>query len=248
MTNSTVKILLVEDDLNLARIMQLSLTRHDYYVDVFHRGDKAIEAFDAYSYDAVLLDVDLPDVSGFEVCNELREHSDVPIIMMSAYAIEEREVADGLYRGADEYLVKPFGLIEFHARLKNVLRRVARHRQVRDTHSYTDSYLDVNITERKVRISNRPVKLTPTEFKLLCMFIENADQPLPFGDLLQQVWGKEYQNEHNYPRIYVGKLRQKIEPDAKNPVYITSIYGVGYRFNSNPKIHITGEMRAVIPS
>jgi len=140
-------------------------------------------------------------------------------------------MAEGLNQGADEYLIKPLRNLEFHARVKALLRRAQMSDDSQpQTAIYSDDYLTVDVDNRRVCVGGEEIRLTPTEFKLLATFVRNKGQVLTFQQLLEQVWGYEYNSEHHYPRIYVSHLRRKIEPDPKNPTYIQNEYGVGYRF------------------
>lgn len=226
-----IKVLIVEDDADLNRLMELDLKRHGYEVYTATDGREGLRLFHETRPSLVLLDVALPGMTGLVVCQRIRELSNVPIVIMTAHAVTEAEMAEGLDLGADEYLLKPLRKLEFHARLKALLRRA----QITDdlqpqVASYADDYLTVDIEDRRVCVGGKEIRLTPTEFKLLATFVRHKGQVLTFQQLLEQVWGYEYNTEHHYPRIYVSHLRRKIEPDAKNPTYIQNEYGVGYRF------------------
>lgn len=227
----TQRVLIIEDDKELARLLQIDLKRHNFEVMVSHNGMEGLRIFQETLPDLVVLDVALPLMDGLTVCERIREISNVPILMMTAHAIGEQDIAEGLNRGADEYMIKPLGKIEFHARIKALLRRA---RLQEDTGqvvtSYKDDYLSIDLKSRRVSVGGQEIRLTPTEFKLLATFIRNPGDVLSFQQLLEMVWGTEYTSEHHYPRIYVSHLRRKIEPDAKQPAYIHNEYGVGYRF------------------
>jgi len=228
------KVLIIEDDKELARLLQIDLKRHDFEVAVAHDGMGGLQLYQDSLPDLVVMDVALPLMDGLSVCERIREISNVPILMMTAHAISEQDIAEGLNRGADEYMIKPLGKIEFHARIKALLRRA---RLADDSTpmimEYHDDYLNVDLKTRRVSIDGTEIRLTPTEFKLLATFIRNPGEVLSFQQLLETVWGAEYTSEHHYPRIYVSHLRRKIEPDHKNPTYIHNEYGVGYRFVSS---------------
>jgi len=226
-----IKVLIVEDDVDLNRLMELDLKRHGYEVYTARDGREGLRLFHETRPNLVLLDVALPGMNGLVVCQRIRELSNVPIVIMTAHAITEAEMAEGLDLGADEYLLKPLRKLEFHARLKALLRRAQISDDVQpQVASYADDYLTVDVEDRRVCVGGKEIRLTPTEFKLLATFIRHKGQVLTFQQLLEQVWGYEYNTEHHYPRIYVSHLRRKIEPDAKNPTYIQNEYGVGYRF------------------
>ncbi|MEO0561643.1 MAG: response regulator transcription factor, partial [Chloroflexota bacterium] len=184
--------------------------------------------------DLVLLDLSLPGgMDGMNVCQRIREISDVPILMMTAQEVTEHQIAEGLNLGADEFMRKPLPTIEFQARIRALLRRSKLFDQAKPQPlNYTDEFLSVDLNSRRVSVDGDEIRLTPTEFKLLATFIRHPGEVLTFQQLLEQVWGFEYTTEHHYPRIYVSHLRRKIEPDAKSPTYIQNEYGVGYRFVS----------------
>ncbi len=225
----SASILIIEDDREMAQVLQLDLKRKGYEVAVAANGLEGLRIFQTMQPDLVVLDVALPLMDGLAVCQRIRSLSQVPILMMTAHAVTEEEIANGLDMGADEYMLKPLRNVEFHARVNALLRRA---RLVEDVSpgGYEDGYLSVNLSARQVSVGGRPVRLTPTEFKLLATFILHRGEVLTFQQILDRVWGLEYTTEHHYPRIYVSHLRRKIEPDAQNPTYIHSEFGVGYRF------------------
>ena len=227
------RILIIEDDFDLCRILKLNLTRENYKVFTAHDGESGLEAFATSSPDLVIMDISMPKLDGWAVCQQIREQSNVPIMMMTAHAISEADIAHGLNMGADEYMIKPMSEVVFRARVQALLRRAKlRETPKEKLRGYSDTYLSVDIPSRTVTIQNKEIRLTPTEFNLLTLFLQNNGHVLSFGDILENVWGPEYENEHHYPRIYVSHLRKKIEPDYKNPTYIHNEYGVGYVFNS----------------
>lgn len=224
------RILIIEDDAGLRRLLQIDLEKRGYEVSIAGDGLEGLQRFKSVQPDLVVLDVALPHLNGREVCRRIRQKSNIPILLMSAHAITEDEIAEGLNIGADEYMVKPLGNIEFHARVNALLRRTRFTEKATKPLNYSDDYLDVSLTSRRVKVGQQEIRLTPTEFNLLATFIQNREQVLTFQDILEKVWGEEYKHEHHYPRIYVSHLRRKIEPDVKQPTYIHNEYGVGYRF------------------
>lgn len=228
----SARILLIEDDRELSRLMQLDLERNGYKAFVADNGVHGLRLFRDENPDLVILDVALPLIDGLTVCQRIREQSSVPILMMTAHAVSEEEIVAGLNIGADEYMLKPLRNQEFHARVRALLRRASLNEppEVPPITGYDDGYLSVNVPLRRVYVGGEELRLTPTEFKLLTTFIQHPGEVLTFQQLLERVWGFEYNNEHHYPRIYVSHLRRKIEPDAKSPTYIHNEYGIGYRF------------------
>jgi two-component system, OmpR family, KDP operon response regulator KdpE len=225
------KVLIIEDDEELSRLLQIDLKRYNFEVMIASNGLEGLRLYQEMNPDLVVLDISLPLMDGLTVCQRIREMTNVPILMMTAHAISEQDIAEGLNRGADEYMLKPLGKIEFHARVKALLRRA---RIIEETtqavNGFNDGKLIVDLKTRRVTLHGEEVKLTPTEFKLLTTFIRHPNEVLSFQQLLEMVWGAEYISEQHYPRIYVSHLRRKIESDVKNPEYIYNEYGIGYRF------------------
>jgi len=168
-------------------------------------------------------------MDGLTTCRRIREVSDTPIVMLSANAITEEDVIDGLNAGADEYLIKPVRMNEFVARVNAILRR-AQLATSETEQGYDDGYLSVDLQRRHVHVESRKIHLTPTEFKLLAVLLDNAGHVVTQRELLEQVWGKEYIDDIYYPRVYISQLRRKIEPEPANPIYILTEHRVGYRF------------------
>jgi two-component system KDP operon response regulator KdpE len=222
-------VLIVEDDKDFLRLLQIDLKQNGYTVMAASDGLEGLRLFHEGQPDLVMLDIALPQMSGLQVCEQIRQSSNVPILMMTGHAVSEAEIAQGLNMGADEYMVKPLRKMELHARVSALLRR-AGIESSKASSSYEDHYLSVDARTRRVRVDGREIRLTPTEFKLLMIFIDHPDEVMTFEQLLHQVWGAAYSTEHHYPRIYVSHLRHKIEPDPNNPVYIQNEYGIGYRF------------------
>jgi DNA-binding response OmpR family regulator len=224
-------VLIVEDDDEMSRLLQIDLKRNGYEALIARNGLEGLRVFRETQPDLVVLDVALPLMDGFTVCQRIREQSNVPILMMTGHAVSEEEIAEGLNIGADEYMLKPLRNIEFHARVRALLRRASLTSDLQPTSMcYEDPYLSIDLNARRVNVGGEELRLTPTEFKLLATFIYHQGKVLTFQQLLEHVWGVEYTNEYHYPRIYVSHLRRKIEPDAKNPTYIQNEYGIGYRF------------------
>ncbi len=225
------RVLIVEDDVEMNRLLEIELKRHGYEIYTCTNGLDGLRKFHQVRPQLVVLDIALPGMDGLTVCQRIRELSNVPILIITAHAVSEEEMAEGLNLGADEYLIKPLRALEFHARINALMRRA----RLSDDHAddetgYADDYLAVDIRGRRVTVDGQEVRLTPTEFRLLVTFVRHRGQVLSFQQLLEQVWGHEYSTEHHYPRIYVSHLRRKIERDPKAPVYIQNEYGVGYRF------------------
>lgn len=232
-----MKVMIVDDEAAIREALGRKLTRDGYDVVLCRDGLEAVRSFHAERPDLVVLDIVMPEgMDGLTVCRRIREVADTPIMMLSANAITEKDIIDGLNAGADEYLIKPVRLNEFIARVQALLRRV-QMASAEAEQQYDDGYLSVDMHRRHVYVCGRRIHLTPTEYKLLAVLMENAGRVVHQRELLEQVWGREYINDIYYPRVYISQLRRKIERDASSPVYIQTEHRVGYRFerqNANP--------------
>ena len=226
------KILIIDDDPIFLRLVDQILTNQGYGVLKAGSGQEGLRLLFAEKPDIVLLDVAMPRMDGWQTCQRIREISDVPIIMLTGQQKGEEDIVRGLDYGADEYLFKPVGNRELVARVRTVLRRVElpSSAETRREVSYADDFLTVDIAERKIMVNGERVKLTPREFRLFALLVENAGRILTHKELLEKVWGWEYTDDLDYVRIYISHLRQKIEPDSALPRYITTEPGVGYYF------------------
>ncbi|MCL4247444.1 MAG: response regulator transcription factor [Anaerolineae bacterium] len=226
----SAKIMIVDDEQAIREALGRKLTRDGYEVFLCENGREALLTFHEQRPDLMILDIVMPDgIDGLTVCRRVREVADTPVMMLSAQAISEEDVIEGLSAGADEYLIKPIRLNEFAARVRALLRRT-QIVQGDMPQRYDDGYLSVDLHRRHVYVEGRKVHLTPTEFKLLAVLMENAGRVVQQTDLLEQVWGREYLDDIYYPRVYISQLRRKIERDAANPEYILTEHRVGYRF------------------
>lgn len=229
-----MKVLIVDDEQAIRDALSRKLRRENFEVVTCGDGLEGLRSFHAERPDLVILDIVMPgSMDGLTVCRRIREIADTPIMMLSAQAVTEDDVILGLNAGADEYLIKPVRLNEFVARVNALLRRsqisVSEVEQ-----GYNDGYLSIDLHRRHVHVNEHRVHLTPTEFKLLAVLLENAGRVVNQRDLLEQVWGREYIDDVYYPRVYVSQLRRKVEPDPANPVYILTEHRVGYRFEKQP--------------
>jgi len=225
-----MKILVIDDEQAIREALTRKLRRETFDVIPAADGLEGLKLFHAEHPDLVILDIVMPGgMDGLTVCKRIREIANTPIILLSAQAITEENIVEGLNAGADEYLIKPIRLDEFVARVRALLRRAQL--SARDTEQdYDDGYLRVDLHRRQVYVQKKPQHLTPTEFKLLVVLMENAGRVVTQRDLLEQVWGQEYVDDVYYPRVYVSQLRRKIEVDPSNPIYILTEHRVGYRF------------------
>ncbi len=222
------RVLIVDDDRSLLKMLRDQLEEAGYEVLVAESGREALRVFFEYKPDLVILDTRMPEMDGYTLIERIREVSDVPIMVLSAYG-EEDDIVRGLEAGADDYVLKPYRLRELLARLRALLRRYKAYRQEPPI-VYRDDYIQIDLQARRVVKEGEEVHLTPTEFRLLAALLEQADQVVSNKELLKRVWGWEHRNDLDYPRIYIWHLRRKIEPNPKRPTYIRTEYGVGYRF------------------
>jgi two-component system KDP operon response regulator KdpE len=225
----TGKVLIVDDEFAIRDALGRKLQREGFEVVLAGDGLEGLRLFHAERPDLVVLDIVMPEMSGLTVCARIREVAETPVMMLSAQAITEEDIVEGLNAGADEYLVKPIRLNEFVARVKALLRR-AQMVSPQVEVGYNDGYLNIDLPRRQVYVNGQKIHLTPTEFKLLMVLFENAGRVVSQRELLEQVWGPEYVDDVYYPRVYISQLRRKIEPDPANPTYIQTEHRVGYRF------------------
>ncbi len=232
------KILVVDDEPTLVKLISQILTHRGYEVLTAGDGQEALRLLFANKPDLVLLDVKMPKMDGWQTCSRIRELSDVPIIMLTGKQKSEEDIVRGLDYGADDYLIKPVGNRELVARVQAMLRRteLPAPQDTERTISYSDSFLIVDVAERKVLVDGERVKLTPLEFKLLAFLLKNAGRILTHKQLLEEVWGWEYADDVDFVRIYIWHLRRKIEPDPSQPRYVVTEPGVGYYFQNEYKM------------
>jgi two-component system KDP operon response regulator KdpE len=223
------KILVVDDEERMARFIRLNLEHDGFQVIEAFKGMQAVGLLRDKMPDAVILDVMLPDIDGFEVLQLIREVSTVPVIMLTAKGEEEDRVK-GLELGADDYVTKPFSPRELVSRVRAVLRRVEQVSNTGEGIIEVDDHLKIDFGRREIRLDGELIKLRPTEYRLLYHLVMNAGWVLTYDQILSKVWGYEYRDEPHYVRLYVNYLRQKLEKDPANPIYILTERGVGYRF------------------
>src|SRR6476620_2537757 len=224
------RILLVDDEPQLTRVLRTGLKSHGYEVRAAADGLAGFETFSDWHPDLVITDLAMPNVDGLELCRRLRSISQVPIIILSAKG-EEKIKVEALDVGADDFVTKPFGIDELLARLRAALRRSAAQPS-QTTQTVLDAGdLHVDLETRSVTVAGREIHLTPKEFDLLVYFIKHAGKVLTHRTLLAAVWGGNYVEQNEYLRVFVGNLRKKIEPDAASPRYILTEPWIGYRFD-----------------
>lgn len=223
-------ILVVDDEERMARFIRLNLEHDGFQVVEAHKGMDAINELRTKMPDVILLDVMMPDIDGFEALQLIRETSSVPVIMLTAKG-EEDDRVKGLELGADDYVTKPFSPRELVSRVRAVLRRTESANAAGEGGQINvDEHLKMDFGRREVKLDGELVKLRPTEYRLLYHLVQNAGWVLTYDQILAKVWGYEYRDEPHYVRLYINYLRQKLEKDPANPIYILTERGVGYRF------------------
>ena len=219
-------ILVVDDEPQIRRVLRSTLSAQGYVITEAKTGEEALEWVRKENPDLVLLDVNMPGMGGIETCREMRRGSDAPIIMLTVRNAERDKVA-ALDAGADDYVVKPFGIEELLARIRAALRRYSPSEALPP---FVSKGLSIDFETREVTVRDRPVHLTPKEYDVLKHLVANQGKPLTHRRLLQAVWGPDYGEETENLRVVINQLRKKIEGDPARPKYIVTEPWVGYRF------------------
>jgi two-component system, OmpR family, KDP operon response regulator KdpE len=223
---TTATILVVDNEPQIRRVLRTVLTSHGYSVVEVRSGEEAVEEMRREKVDLILLDCNMPGMSGIEACAEIRRGSDTPIIMLTVRD-SERDKVQALDAGADDYVVKPFGAEELMARVRAALRRAGPQES---PPPFVSDDLSIDFEKRSVLVKGKPARLTPKEFDLLRHLVANQGKALQHRRLLQAVWGPDYGDETEYLRVFINQLRKKIEPDPGHPRYIHTEPWIGYRF------------------
>lgn len=230
---SDKRILLVEDDDDIADLLELHLTDEGYRVDAVDDGDEGLDRALQCTYDLIILDIMLPGTDGFDICRRLRqEKCHAPVLMVTAKT-EEVDKVLGLELGADDYITKPFSIREVLARVKAIFRRVEVDRGTQRHNGNTPIEFDDLVIEpakRKVTLDGESVDLTSKEFELLVLFARHPGRAYSRQELLDEVWGYQHDGYSHTVNTHINRLRNKIEPDPSSPRYVKTVWGVGYRF------------------
>jgi DNA-binding response OmpR family regulator len=230
MSEEKKTILVVDDEPRIVQFVTMNLELEGFRVISASSGEDALDRLsEPIQPDLIVLDVMMPGMDGYETLGRIREISNVPVIFLSVKG-EEFDRVMGLDLGADDYLTKPFSPRELVSRIRAVFRRMETSAPPRKREVMVDEDLYINFDQRKVIVRGQEMHLRPTEYRLLQQLVTNAGQLLTHETLLSRVWGPEYRDEHHYLRLYVTYLRQKLEKDPRNPEYILSERGLGYRF------------------
>jgi two-component system KDP operon response regulator KdpE len=228
MSDRSLNILIIEDELQIRRFLRTALTDHGYGLLEANTGQEGIDKAAQFQPDAIILDLGLPDIDGIEVLRRIRNWSAVPVVILTARGQEQEKIAL-LDAGADDYLTKPFGIGELLARLRAALRRTAGPRPSEAPVVTIGDLVRVDLVRRQVFYEGAEVHLTPIEYKLLAALVRNLGRVVTQRQLLQEVWGPEYIDATHYLRIYMQHLRHKLERDPARPRYLITEPGVGYR-------------------
>lgn len=225
-----IKILVVEDDLEINRLIAEHLSREGYTTVSTFNGTDAIAKLYSDSYHMVILDVMMPVVDGYEVLQKIREKGNTPVLILSARCQETDKII-GLGLGADDYMTKPFGMGELTARVKAQLRRYLKFSNEADNKMQALKHLDIemDISTFEVKVAGKPVALTAKEFEILKLFMQYPKKVFTKSQLFKSIWGEEYLNDENTVMVHIRRLREKIENDPSNPKYIQTVWGIGYK-------------------
>lgn len=230
MKNNIKKILVVDDEEKILDVIKSYLERKGYQIFVAENAKEAFSIFEKEQISLVVLDLMLPDLSGEEICMTLRQKSRVPIIMLTA-KVDEDDLLNGLAIGADDYIPKPFSLKELHARIEALLRRAGNDLvPLYSKNSFHDGDLEIDFQSHMIKKDGKEVNLTPNEFKILVALIKYPNKVFTREDLILAALGEEFEGYGRTVDTHIKNIRQKIESDSKNPIYVLTIHGFGYKF------------------
>ncbi len=228
------KILVIDDSADVVEIIRATLEGDGAIVYTAENGETGLQRLEQHAPDLVVLDIAMPVMDGWETCRRIREKTAIPIIMVTAL-IEENDVVSGLNLGAVDYVTKPFSPRILRARVKAALRQIGKSAESikKQAVVYEDPYLTIDSEKRLVTVAGTAVHLSKTEFALLKYMVLHSDRPLPYQELVNNIWGENYPDGIKNLYVYVSQLRQKIEKNSSNPEYVLTEYGIGYRFKKN---------------
>lgn len=228
------KILVVDDESQITRVLRRSLTAHRYSVRTAADGLSALDTFHDWKPDLIISDLQMPEMDGIELCREIRKISSVPIIVLSVKG-EEKTKIEALDAGADDYVTKPFSIDELMARIRAALRRNASEKTTEDVSTLEAGDFLINLQTHQAFVRGEEKKLTPKEFDLLVYLMQNREKVITHRTILAAVWGGNFTEQNEYLRVFLGNLRKKIEINPSKPQYIVTEPWVGYRFNPAPQ-------------
>lgn len=224
------KVLVVDDEKLIVKGIRFSLEQDGMEVDCAYDGEEALEKAKSNAYDMILLDVMLPKMDGFEVCQQIREFSNVPIVMLTAKGDDMDKIL-GLDYGADDYITKPFNILEVKARIKAIMRRVGGKQEDKNVTRVIESHdMRLDCDGRRVYIKDREINLTAKEFEVLELLMKNPNKVYSRESLLKRIWGSDYPGDVRTVDVHIRRLREKIEEVPSEPVYVHTKWGVGYYF------------------
>ena len=227
---SVGRILVVDDDPQIRRAMKATLTSRGYEVSDSRTGEEALDKLRSETYDLVLLDMNMPGIGGIETCGLIRSSSDIAIIMLTVSSSEKDKV-EALDAGADDYVTKPFSMPELLARIRATLRRLPQAPDDSGLRQLALEGVEIDLSSRQVTVRGRTSRLTAKEFDLLSYFLIRPNKTISYRELLQAVWGPDYGEELEYLRVFINRLRKKIELDPSNPRFLVTDAWAGYRFH-----------------
>jgi len=226
------QVLVVDDEKLIVKGIRFSLIQDGMEVDCAYDGEEALEMVKNKQYDIILLDIMLPKMNGLEVCQTIREFSDVPIIMLTAKG-EDMDKILGLEYGADDYITKPFNILEVKARIKAIMRRTSAREEAQNPNLIIDGDLKIDCDSRRLFIQGKEIKLTAKEFDLMELLVKTPNKVYSREKLLNLVWGYEYPGDFRTVDVHVRRLREKVETNPSDPKYIHTKWGVGYFYHSD---------------
>lgn len=224
-------ILIADVDKSLAKELEYSLEQEDYSIDKVYRGRSIFERLNKKNYDLVILELEMPDINGLEICRRVRAYSLVPIFIVSTNNEDINKILAFEY-GADDYLVKPFNILELKGRIRTILRRVNHDNKKNTNHIFKIKNFIINSLRRKITIDNKDIRLTSKEFDLFYVLSSNPGKVFTREELLDKVWGYAHHGDVRTVDVHVRRIREKIEKNAKDTQYIMTKWGVGYYFNN----------------
>ncbi len=227
---SAAKVLVIDDDPQIRRVMRSTLTAHGYQVNDARSGEEGLEELRKSSYDLVLLDMNMPGMGGMETCRMIRSSSEIAIIMLTVNNAERQKV-EALDAGADDYVTKPFSTPELLARIRATLRRLPQAPGQENLQPLVAEGVNLDLSSREVTVRGQTSRLTAREFELLSYLLARPNKTLALRELLQAVWGPDYGDELEYLRVFINRLRKKIEPDPSKPRFLVTDAWAGYRFH-----------------
>ncbi len=227
MADSVINILFIEDEPHIRRFVRSTLEGQGWKVVEAENGQRGLIDAGTRRPDMLILDLGLPDMDGVNLIHDFRSWSDAPVLVLSARS-DETDKIEALDAGADDYLTKPFGVGELIARVRALIRRHVRQQEPAPTITFGE--ISIDFSRREVMRSGEAIHLTPIEYRLLCALVSSAGKALTHRMLMQEVWGPNHTESSHYLRIYMSRLRQKLEADPAQPVHLLTLSGIGYRF------------------